>query len=56
MSDIGGWPICVWYGILTVSDQILGLCSRATRSSRRGPLAVHEAQTGGSGSRFRSAD
>ena len=24
--DIGGWPICVGYGILTVSDQGLGYC------------------------------
>ena len=43
------------YGILTVSDQSLGVAAAATRGSRRGPSVVREAQTGGSGPRFRSS-
>ena len=46
--DIGGWPICVGYGILTVSDQSLGYCGsgyprlapRSVSSSRSRAVAA----------------
>ena len=52
---IGSAAALVGYGILTVSDQSLGVAAVATRGSRRGPSVAREAQTGGSGLRFRSS-
>jgi hypothetical protein len=51
--DIGGWPICVWYGILTASELASAVAAAATEV--RAVVRQSCAKTGGSGSRLRSS-